>query len=755
LGVFLAIKIVFLQLILKKLQLGHNEFQNCLSYCNFGLSKQTVMKTTITFTIFLLSIVGFSQTIISGKVVDKKNLPIAGVNIFIEGTYDGATSSETGDFSFTTSEIGNKILVVSFLAYETSNITIDVANYKNQTIVLKESVNTLDAVVISAGTYESGDKARVSVLKPLDIVTTAGSAGDIVGALQTLPGTQTVGESGRLFVRGGEADETQTFVDGIRVAQPYGSTTQNLPTRGRFSPFLFSGISFSTGGYSAEYGEALSSVLLLNTQDEPDQNKTNIALMTVGLGIGNTQKWNKSSLSVNATYINLAPYQAIVPQNVAWNKPFQSLSGETVYRYKFNAGLFKMYAAFDASRFDINQESINRPDKLRVNLNNNNFYFNSSYKGKFGNNWQLTSGLSYGYSNNKIGLDTDNINNNEYASHLKLKLKKSFSDRVKLSFGGDYFITKFDESFNTTFKNGFNTNIAAAYTEADVFFSKDFVAKAGVRISNNSLLDVTTLSPRLSLAYKTSKNGQFSLGYGTFEQAPKQDYLKYSPNFTTEKAAHYILNYQYAKERRTFRIETYYKDYNDLVKFDTKMAQFNSKYTNNGDGYASGLDVFYRDGNTFKNLEYWISYSYIDSKRDYQNYTAKVTPSFIAKNNLSIVTKYWIEDWKSQVGFSYSVNSGRPYNNPNDPKFMNGLTKTYSNLSFNWAYLLTTQKILYFSVSNMLATKNVFGYEYANNPDPNGFYNRRAITPTADSFFFVGFFWTISGDKKDNQLDNL
>lgn len=122
------------------------------------------------------------------------------------------------------------------------------------TVILKESVNALDAVVITAGTFEAGDKARVSVLKPLDIVTTAGAAGDIIGALTTLPGAQTVGESGRLFVRGGEANETQTFVDGMRVAQPYGATANNTPTRSRFSPFLFSGVSFSTGGYSAEYG---------------------------------------------------------------------------------------------------------------------------------------------------------------------------------------------------------------------------------------------------------------------------------------------------------------------------------------------------------------------------------------------------------------------------------------------------------------------------------------------------------------------
>jgi hypothetical protein len=91
--------------------------------------------------------------------------------------------------------------------------------------------------------------------------------------------------------------------------------------------------------------------LLLNTEDNPAQNKTEISLMTVGVGLGNTQKWNKSSLSVNASYINLAPYQAVIPQNIDWNRPFQSLSGETVYRYNFNNGILKVYAAFDSSQW--------------------------------------------------------------------------------------------------------------------------------------------------------------------------------------------------------------------------------------------------------------------------------------------------------------------------------------------------------------------------------------------------------------------
>ncbi|RDI57551.1 outer membrane cobalamin receptor [Flavobacterium glaciei] len=712
-------------------------------------------------TILLFSLTIFAQTTISGKVVDEKGKPVSGANIFIEGTYDGASSSESGDFSFTTTTTGNQTLVVSFLIYETLRTVIDVENFKNKTIKLRESVTSLDAVVITAGTFEAGDKARVSVLKPLDIVTTAGSAGNIIAALQTLPGTQTVGEDGRLFVRGGEANETQTFVDGIRVAQPYGAFTNNLPTRGRFSPFLFSGIAYSTGGYSAEYGEALSSVLLLNTQDDPDQNKTEISLMTVGLGIGNTQKWAKSSLSVNASYLNLAPYQAAIPQNLDWNSPFQSLSGETVYRYNFNNGILKLYAAFDASKFDINQENINTPEKIRVDLNNNNFYLNSSYKGVFGSNWQITTGLSYGYSNNKINLDSDKVANDENAAHMKFKLRKSFSERVKLSFGADYFVTQFNEDFNESsgpvITNGYDSNIAAVYTEADIFFSKKWAAKVGIRASNNDLLKETAISPRISFAYKMAKNSQFSFAYGDFTQTPSAENIKYSNNnqFESEKASHYILNFQYNKNGKTFRAETYYKDYRDLVKFDTKTAQYNSVFSNSGSGYAKGLDLFWRDGKSIKNLEYWVSYSYIDTERNYKNFSSQVTPSFVADHSLSIVTKYFITNWKSQIGFTNSYSSGRPYNNPNEVKFMNGKTKSFNSLSFNWAYLLSLQKILYFSVSNILGTKNVFGYEYANNPDNTGFYNRKEIIPTADRFFFVGFFWTISNDKKDNQLRNL
>ncbi|AZJ35218.1 TonB-dependent receptor [Tenacibaculum singaporense] len=718
------------------------------------------MKHLLLIVCFLMHTLLIAQTTIAGKVTDTKGNPIEGANIYLEGTYDGTSSNAKGDFSFTTSETGKQTLVVSFISFETCIKTGDVSTFTNMKIVLREDVTTLDAVTINAGTFEAGDNAKVTALKPLDVVTTASALGDFVGALQTLPGTSSVSEDGRLFVRGGEADETQIFIDGIRVFTPYSPSARNIPTRGRFSPFLFKGITFSTGGYSAEYGQALSSVLLLNTNDEAIKEKTDISLMTVGLGVGNTQVFGKNSLSVNASYINLAPYQKLFPDRNTWNKPVQSLNGEAVYRCRFkNESLLKLYGAYSYTDFDMIQDDINYKDGFRFGLKNRNLYFNGSYKQHLANNWTVSGGVSFTNDNSKMNILDDKVVDNENSAHVKATLKKRFSNRFKLNFGAEYFITDFSEDYrsetngNTTY--GFDNNIFGSFIEADIFFSKKLATKVGVRMENSELLDEFTISPRASIAYKPGENAQFSFAYGRFYQNPKNEYLKFNMQFKAENTSHFIANYQYVKNKQILRIEGYYKKYQDLVKYDTDRALPYSNFSNLGEGYSKGIDIFWRDNKNVKNTDYWVSYSFLDTERDYKNYPVKATPNFASKHNLSVVAKHWIADWKSQVGMSYNFASGRSYTNPNKGGFLNQKTKSYNSVSLNWAYLISQQKILYFSVNNVLGTQNVFGYNYKNTPNPAGTFNRQAIIPSADSFFFVGFFWTISDNKKDNQLNNL
>ncbi|GAB5399801.1 MAG: TonB-dependent receptor [Aureisphaera sp.] len=703
-----------------------------------------------------LTVTGQSE--ISGTVLQKDGTPVLGANVYLDGTYDGASTDASGNFLFSTEETGVQTLVVSYVTYETFMMAADVSQLQNVSVTLKEDVNSLDTVVISAGTFEAGDNSKVSVLKPLDVVTTASALGDFVGALQTLPGTTTVAEDGRLFVRGGDAGETQIFIDGIRVFTPYTPTTNNIPTRGRYSPFLFDGITFSTGGYSAEYGQALSSVLLLNTIDEPDQEKTDIAAMSVGAGLGNTQKWEKSSLSFNGAYINLAPYIAAFPDRNNWEKPFEAFSGETVFRRKFDKGLFKLYAAFDSSNFELNQEDINVPEGVDFTLNNKNFYTNASYNGELGADWKIQGGGSFTHSRNDVGIIDNTIENTENSAHFKLKLRKRFSNRFKLNMGAEQFFTDFTEDFDNPFaqaRYGFNNNITGVFTEGDIIFSRKFAMKLGVRGEYSHLFEDFTVSPRASIAYKTGKSSQVSLAYGDFYQQPLNDILKFNQDLEAQKTQHYILNYQYSANNRIFRAEAYRKEYKSLITYDTQDPMFDSNFGNEGDGFAQGIDIFWRDNNSIKNVDYWISYSYLDSERKFANYPERARPPFANAHNLSVVAKWFITDWKSQVGFSHQFGSGRNYTNPNVPGFLQEQTRNFNSTSLNWAYLISQQQILYVSVNNVFGFNNVNGYQYANAPDASGNFNRRALLPAADQFFFVGFFMTISEDGTDNQLDNL
>lgn len=700
-----------------------------------------------------------AQTTVSGIVLDQKKNPITGANVYLKGSYSGSMTDHEGKFEFLTNSKGSQSIVISYMSFETKEIVADVSQMTSLQIKLAEDVSTLDAVTITAGTFSAGGKSKVATLKPLDVVTTASALGDPIAAFQTMPGTSTVSEDGRLFVRGGEADETQIFIDGIRVFTPYLSTANNSPTRGRYSPFLFEGMTFSTGGYSSEYGQALSGVLLMNTINEPDQEKTDVGIMSVGASVGNTQIWDKNSLSVNVSYLNLGPYNQIFEDRNEWIKPFESLSGETVYRHQFKNGLLKLYTAFDVSQFEVIQEDINFENGIQYALKNENIYFNSSYKGVLNDNWTVATGLSYTYARSKVNLEISDIKDVENSMHTKIKLKRFFSSRFQVSFGGEYFITDFEEefSYDATPVNpyGFTNAIGATYAEIDLFFSKNLTLKAGLRGEYSHLEQKASLAPRASLGYKISKSGQVSLAYGDFKQAASNEYLKFDSTLESAVTQHYIANYQFNRNGRTLRTEFYAKNYAHLIKYDTELPIQETNYSSEGKGYANGIDLFWRDDTSIKNTDYWVSYSYIDSKRDFKNYEAEAQPNFVNEHNLSVVVKHWVNNWKSQFGLSYNYASGRTYTNANKSGFLNQKTAAYGSLSLNWAYLLSQQKILYLSVNNVLGKQNINGYQYSDTKNNNGIYESRALLPAADSFFFVGFFWTISENGTDNQLDKL
>jgi outer membrane cobalamin receptor len=701
-----------------------------------------------------------AQNHISGTVTDTKGHSIPGANVYIDKSYDGTSTDANGEFKFTTQILGKQSLIVSCIGYMNFKLDRNLSEMQNLRIVLKESVNSLNAVVITAGTFSAGDNSKITALKPLDVLTTAGAAGNYIAAFQSLPGTTTVGESGELFIRGGDGSESQTFIDGMRVFKPYSSTANNIPSRGRYSTTLFKGMTFSTGGYSAEYGQALSGILLLDTKDNPVEESTEISIMSVGASLGKVMKKDNDALSLNVSYINLAPYNGISSSRDEWKKSPEVLSGETVYRHQYKKGLFKFYSGFGYTNYHVLQKTIDYPDKLSFETQEKDLYLNTSYKGSLNDKWLIYTGVSYGINHNKNVIDETTITDKEENGHFKFKLKHLPSEQIKISIGADYFFTdvahKIDLSSPLWEKTSrLKNQLAALYTETNILFSKNTVLSLGARGEYSNYSHSFRLAPRVSIAQKTSRYGQVSFAWGEFYQLPQSKHLQISTKLKEEKSQQFLLNYQYNPKKCLLRAELFYKKYSNLIKYDLGDNWNYENYTNQGSGYAKGLDIFWKDEKNIHNFKYWISYSYLDTERDYRNFPEKAKVNFSNKHNLSIVGKYWIPSLRSQVGMSYKFASGRPYNDPNESSFMKQETKNYNNLSLNWSWLITQQTIFYCSATNILGHNNIFTYDYSNQANANGRFDRQAVRPNNKHFFFAGLFISISRNKMKNQLDNL
>jgi vitamin B12 transporter len=263
------------------------------------------MKRVMTLLILILALSSKAQVKVSGKVSDNKGRPVGGVSISLKNTYDGATTDSLGNYSFTTSEKGAQVMEATIVGYRPfeQNITVS-SSPVILNISLKELVTELKAVVISAGAFVASDKNKGAVLNALDIVTTPSANGDVTSAFKTLPGTQQVGESEGLFVRGGSATESKIYMDGNLVNNFFYSSTPGIATRGRFNPFLFKGTVFSSGGYSALYGQALSAALILDSKDLPEKTEADLAISVIGLGGGiqHLAKDKRSSWGVSYNY---------------------------------------------------------------------------------------------------------------------------------------------------------------------------------------------------------------------------------------------------------------------------------------------------------------------------------------------------------------------------------------------------------------------------------------------------------------------
>jgi hypothetical protein len=470
--------------------------------------------------------------------------------------------------------------------------------------------------------------------------------------------------------------------------------------------------------------------------------------------VSGAQRMDDNALVYAANYTDFGPYYSLAKTNYHFYKKPQSTGVLTRWISKTGEkSLFKVSMGYNASS---SSTDVLNPDNfhsnIRFDLHNENTIINTSYNYKITNKIGLF--IATGFSNNEDNILWSDTMFVKRDNRIQARGELSWiaGSRFKLTAGGEIQHYHYFQQFDSL-KGQFNETLSAGFIEGEYKPVRWFVIKPGVRAEYSRLLAKGNIVPRISLAVKTGQYSQVGLASGIFYQTAPTQYLLqgYRPSF--QQALHYLINYEWIQRNRSFRIEGYYKDYSQLIR-ERGTAYAANPYRQNlgivdntGYGYAKGFDVFWRDKASVKNFDYWVTYSYVDTKRLYQNYITSATPDFIATHNLNLIVKYYMEAWHAAFSAGYNYASGRPYYNPVSPAFLSDKSPAYQNLSLKASYLTNIRKmftVFYINFDNLTNYKNVLGYRYSTDNQLRS----RVLPPQYFSVFF-GVYLSITAFKKD------
>jgi outer membrane cobalamin receptor len=697
-----------------------------------------------------VSAVNVQKSMISGLVTNEKGAPLAFANVYLEGRTEGGVTDENGRFSFSVTPADSVVLICNYMGFDEYRKTINLTAGQvfQVKITLTEKPVEGKSVTITVSSFTSGEEEGVT-LTPLEVVSTPGAAADVFWAIKTYPGVQQVDEGAGLFVRGGDVSETIVIIDGAYLNHPYRYESPNGGFFGTISPFLLKGTYFSSGGYSAEYGNALSGALVMESQDLPA--KTHLTagagLAALSASAGVLLKPESFGMSFSGNYSDTRPMFQLNGNRQKFSRyPFSyDLNFNTMYRYSTHGSL-KLFAYREV-------------DKIGIEVRNPTYggYYEGDSKNNLMNlQWkQLTNfgillggNLSYSQFQSTQNLVVLNLKTTEQLYQFHFAAEYNWTDDIKLKSGIDAFdnevnlqgnVPRDEEDFdpNAPFHHldlDYRSGQMAAFFQGDWTLYKCLVIQPGVRTEYESNISDFIIDPGLSLGYQFASNWNLSLAVGKYHQFPEPYYFDTyagNPYLSPMRARHYIAGMTYQKNNTIYRVEAYYKSYNQLLKNDTTL-----NYTNNGSGFAKGIDLFLKK--SVGKLNGWISYSFLKARRNWMDTPGMVSPDFDITHNLNTVLEInFSEHWKS--GIAYRFATGKPYTSALN-RYNDSRVPAYQKLDFNLTYLYrffeNNLTVFYFGLSNILGRDNIFDYYYS--PD---YQKREAIKSSMlrTAYFGVSF----------------
>ena len=665
----------------------------------------------IVTTVFLL--IGqsiFAQDgIIRGFVYEEETgEPAMFCNVVLEGTTYGASTDVNGYFLISKIEKGDYLLLVKYLGYDTVsfNVSIGEDDIISQNFFLKKSSVKLETVTVSAERTTDRTETKTSVVqvtpKQIKQIPSVGGQPDFAQYLQVIPGVVFTGDQGgQFYIRGGSPIQNKVMLDGLTIYNPFHSI-------GLFSVFetdLIRSADVYTGGFNAEYGGRLSSIMDIRYKDG---NKKHIS-GTVGLST-----FGARAVLEGPIVSQKAPDKGGASYIFSFKNSYLSESSKIFYSYIDENGLPFDFADF-YGKVTISAGNGSKVSFFGFNFNDNvkdykaisDFGWTSSGGGA---NFVIIPGKSpvlvegiLAYSQYKSDINSSALSErNSYIGGFNGGFNFTYffgKDELKFGFDLEGYRTEyqFQNFLGTNIEQVENTTQLGVYAKYKATVGK-LIIEPGFRLMVYASLSEISPEPRLSMKYNATDWFRIKFAAGMYSQnfiAASSDrdvvnlfygFLSGPENLPStfdgsdvnskiQKSDHVILGTEFdLTNSLSLNVEGYYKYFPQLTNinrfkiYDEKNPPPGATDVETKDfiiekGHAYGVDFMLKYD--YRKLYVWLVYSYGYVDREYETANGemvKYNPHFDRRNNINFVLSY-VTGKKNQweFGARWNYGSGFPF----------------------------------------------------------------------------------------------
>ncbi len=661
---------------------------------------------------------------VSGFVYDKStDGSLIGATVYFKDTGLGVSTNSNGYFVISDVPVGRDTLVVNYLGYEKRVIGMTVRPGNNRLIkvYLTPTSYKMGEVIVTADSLSMAERAFKRPVSTLELTQSQVNAipkfiePDLLRALESLPGITPISDfSSALYVRGGTPDQNLYLIDGAPIYNPEHAF-------GIFSTFNTDAIKrvmVSKGGFGAQYGDRLSSVIAV-TELDGDRKKfegnANISLIAASATV-QMPTWSFGSIagSFRRTYIDQT-YAKFIKDLPNYYFDDGNLTGKFQLGDRDNITL-SYFGSEDNLNYQFDKSTPNSP---LVTYNWGNGVASGKWDHVFGS--KLLSDLLVSYSGFVSNFGLENlvpVNERNTISNYSVKesLRYYVSNETTIRLGAAYH--RVGVTYNLTTSDGaINLEIPTHKIDAYAIFSWApdplWDIEGGLRFERfTSSRTFTHLDPRLSIKYRLSRTSSLKFATGIYHQYMEtvdrlftaSIWLPAGKYIDNSEATHFILGYD-KQISNLFELETnvYYKSYKniDIYNQNLNAQAVPSYYLSNGNPvYASDQNAFLEGNGKSFGLELllrkdagavtgWIGYAL--SRTEYVFPAVNQGNMFIPRQDRTSVINFVLNGnvgdifsgkWNAPVrksasswllGLNFIFTTGQPITVPASVYFVNAL----------------------------------------------------------------------------------